>query len=96
LTHRAYSRGEGERNAEGSAGRDAARRQWLHQSCKQRGAALLIPCIFITALPLPYSHPDTSAITPILTPLFVPQLPLEEGSSAGPCRARSIAKKAWN
>lgn len=95
LTHKAYgSRGDG--NAVGSAGRDTARRQRLQQNCEQEGAAFLIPSIFLTVFSLPCSHPDTSPITPLQTPSLVPQMPLEEGSGAGPCCAWTMVKKAWN
>lgn len=93
LTHRVYGTG-GERNPEGIAARDTARRKWLHQSCKQGGAALLIPSIFVTESLVPCSHPDNSAVATLLTLFLVPQMPLGEG--AGPCHAWSMVKKAWN
>lgn len=78
LTYKAYGSG-GDGNAVGSAGRDTARRQRLHQNCEQEGAAFLIPSIFLTVFSLPCSQLDTSSITPLQTPSLVPQMPLEEG-----------------
>lgn len=93
----ALTRRGGQRNAAGSAGRDLpGGNGYTRAAGRQGGAALLIPSIFITALPLRCSHPGTSAITPLLTTSLMPQIVLEEGGGAEPCCAWSMAKKVCN